>query len=695
VATDPAAQRPKVVVLGGGMGALAAAWELSQGPAAPEIHVYTLGWRLGGKGASSRNAARGQRIEEHGIHMLFGYYNQTHGLLRAVYAELDRPPGAPLATWDSAFEPLHHAVLIERVADVDQGVRTTPWVLELPPLPGLPGDPEGADQPSPGRLLVTGLARILAGGETLSWDDPPAALVPLRTGIMAFLRGLYEQVRRAVVRRLRGGAAPSPTQRLTDALLGALHRVVEAAEQGTQADPGPLIAALEAWAQRLSERLQRRVELDDMWRRWWIAADLWLAAARGMLADDVLRKGFEAIDHHELSAWLRSHGASALSVDSAVVQAVYDATFAYRGPAADQRDLSAGVGLRGALLMLLGYRGAFLWRMRAGMGEVVFAPLYQALLARGVRFHFFHAVTELNPSDGVVASVRLRRHAVPRAGAGSYAPLVDVDGLPCWPAEPLAEQLDRTLGVEAEDAALGGEDVVLRQGVDFDHIVLGVPLGGLPAIAAPLVAALPRWEAMLGGLPTTATIAAQLWLKADAGALGLPLHGAVWTASARPFETGADMSHLLPLEHYGSPRAVVYLTSVRVDPEVPAAHGFVTKYVHDQTREFLLGPAATAVWPRAPKGPARWDLLVDPDDQQGPARLAAQYLHASPHPSDRYVRSAPGTAHLRLPPDGAGLDNLWLAGDWVASGLDLGSVESACTAGRQAGRLLSAALQEK
>ena len=198
---------------------------------------------------------------------------------------------------------------------------------------------------------------------------------------------------------------------------------------------------------------------------------------------------------------------------------------------------------------------------------------------------------------------------------------------------------------------------------------------------------------MLGGLRTTATMAAQLWLNSDCDALGTPLPGAVWTASARPFETGADMSHLLPLERYGAPRAVLYLTGVMADPTGPQPDGALAQQVHDQAAAFVLGPAATAAWPLAPTGAARWDLLVDPQQRRGPARLDAQFLHASPHPSDRYVRSAPGTAHLRLAPDGAGFDNLWLAGDWVASGLDLGSVEAACTTGRQAGRLLTAALQ--
>ena len=34
-----------------------------------EVTIYQYGWRLGGKGASGRNARYGQRIEEHGLHM--------------------------------------------------------------------------------------------------------------------------------------------------------------------------------------------------------------------------------------------------------------------------------------------------------------------------------------------------------------------------------------------------------------------------------------------------------------------------------------------------------------------------------------------------------------------------------------------------------------------------------------------------
>ena len=64
--------RKRIVILGGGLGAMAAAYELTNQPGwyeRYEITIYQLGWRLGGKGASGHNADKYQRIEEHRLHI--------------------------------------------------------------------------------------------------------------------------------------------------------------------------------------------------------------------------------------------------------------------------------------------------------------------------------------------------------------------------------------------------------------------------------------------------------------------------------------------------------------------------------------------------------------------------------------------------------------------------------------------------
>ena len=84
------ATKKKIAILGGGIGALSTALELTNNPSwqsqIDSITVYQMGWRLGGKCATGRGA-NGQ-IQEHGIHLFGGgYYNALDAVSR-VYEEL-------------------------------------------------------------------------------------------------------------------------------------------------------------------------------------------------------------------------------------------------------------------------------------------------------------------------------------------------------------------------------------------------------------------------------------------------------------------------------------------------------------------------------------------------------------------------------------------------------------------------------
>ncbi len=119
----------RVAIVGGGCAAMAAALELTA-PAQEgryEVTVYQLGWRLGGKGASGRGPAG--RIEEHGLHVWMGWYENAFRLLRGCYAELGRD-------WQEAFRPAPLVAVTDRTPDG----RWAPWMRSFPPAPGLPGD---------------------------------------------------------------------------------------------------------------------------------------------------------------------------------------------------------------------------------------------------------------------------------------------------------------------------------------------------------------------------------------------------------------------------------------------------------------------------------------------------------------------------------------------------------------------------
>jgi len=82
--------------------------------------------------------------------------------------------------------------------------------------------------------------------------------------------------------------------------------------------------------------------------------------------------------------------------------------------------------------------------MTAGMGDVVIAPLYQALRRAGVEFEFFHRVDALHLDDrrSGVEAITMGRQVRLADGVKSYEPLIRIGGLPVFPDRPL----DRTAG---------------------------------------------------------------------------------------------------------------------------------------------------------------------------------------------------------------------------------------------------------
>src|SRR6266536_2674220 len=173
--------------------------------------------------------------------------------------------------------------------------------------------------------------------------------------------------------------------------------------------------------------------------------------------------------------------------------------------------------------------------MRAGMGDVVFAPFYEVLKRRGVRFEFFHRLENVK----VVDTARLQAGESPYVealefdmqaeirGGREYEPLVEVRGLPCWPSRPDWRQLVNGERLESEGWDFESHwdrrkvrSKTLRVTEDFDFVVLGVGVGAIPYVAREIVARDPRWRAMIDHVQTVATQALQIWMTADMKEIG-------------------------------------------------------------------------------------------------------------------------------------------------------------------------------
>lgn len=685
-------RRIRVAVVGGGCAAMAAALELTQPEHAQryEVTVYQLGWRLGGKGASGRGPEG--RIEEHGLHLWMGWYENAFRLLRGCYDELG-------LDWQQAFHPAPLVAVTDRL---DDGTWQA-WTRVFPATEGLPGDPTTepvrwtvADYMQRAAALLRALIENLGQEPNVGpapaspsdgRDDPWGALGRLaRAGQIATLTGLMQAA-----------------------------SLVELA-LGTTRDQSPslLLRVLDTIGASASRMLEARLVEDPELRRVWEVIDLTLATIRGNVRFGLMTdpRGFDAIDEYDCREWLALNGASSRALDSAYLRSLYDLGFAYENGDPERPRVAAGQALRGFLRAFFTYRGAFFWKMNAGMGDVVFAPMYEVLRRRGVRFEFFHRLRDVGIADpgatGDGAHVdRLEFDVQARvAGGAPYAPLVDVGGMPCWPAAPDWSQLEdgdqlrregRRFECHWDERRAGARTLLV--GKDFDFVVLGVGLGAIPYVCRSLVARDPRWREMVEHVGTVATQAFQLWLRADAAELGWKGPPITVSGFVEPFDTWADMGHLLVHEAWGDPpKSLAYFCSVLRDPldvdvTSPAYPGRQRETVRRNAVRFLVDDVHH-LWPKAldDAGDFRWDLLVSPPGAMGSVgheRFRGQYWVANVNPTDRYTASLPGSSRYRISPLDATYDNLTVCGDWTDCSFNAGCVEAAVMSGRLAAHALS------
>lgn len=705
------AKAKQVCIVGGGCAGVAAAFELShpRHNGAYEVTVYQQGWRLGGKGASGRRAPT-QRIEEHGLHLWMGFYENAFGMMRECYKELGRDPETcPMATLEDAFKPDNFVGVTEQMGeDIWRD-----WTALFPPAAGQPGEPLKSANPFtiPGylarcvlllRTLITSVQDRIPEQNVKGGDDLIGAVLALARstagGVMADPGGSV--ARFAAYGQLALGVAMAEA-------LDILRNIFDRRDAQWRAEPreGEALGLLA----RLSNVVHGQIELlastDHELRRVWEIADVVLAIVRGILRDGLIfnPRGFDAIDDLDWRKWLKLHGASDASLDAAFIRASYDLLFAYEKGDVTQPRLAAGQALRGALRMFFTYRGALFWKMQAGMGDVVFAPFYEVLEKRGVKFEFFHRLEDvtLNRAQDMVTGLEFNVQAKIKRGA-AYRPLVNIKGVPSWPAEPDYKQL---VGARALKEAgwdpenhwdrHSAERKRLKQGEDFDFIVLAVGLGAVPHVAGRLVKANRAWQRMVEEVQTVATQAFQIWVDKPVKELGWDKPPVNISGYVEPFDTWADMHQLIKVEDFKKdPGAIAYFCSVLPDADIPKTDPLegAHQVVRDNAVNFL-NKHVGHFWPKAQGEEGfDWDLLNTEGSAgtaKGEARFDTQFWTANVNPSDRYILSLPGTLQHRVSPLDRHFENLTVAGDWTRCGHQAGCVEAAVMSGRLAAHALS------
>jgi uncharacterized protein with NAD-binding domain and iron-sulfur cluster len=663
----------RIAVLGGGMGGLSAAYEIVSREPTAEITVFQMGWRLGGKCASSRNTRRCDRIEEHGIHLFLGCYENAFDLIGRVYRDLGRD-------WQDAFEPQDTFTLFE----LNDG-KWEQWDFEMPTLPGKPGDRLDADDSPRIPTLLEVATAIIDWVRSLIADHfhaDPKGLDPILSVLRGAVDLLTDHLDVDDLNRVIG---------LFDKLFGLVKKV--AGFVGVDPSPGL--------------------------RKLLVLTELGLAAAIGLLRALVGGVPLSDLDGMDLTEWLDRNALGGKLSDDArrctALRMIYEASFAFEDGDPAKPNFAAGSAIRTVLRLLLDYRGHCFYKMKRGTAETLATPLYQALAKRNVRFEFFHRVDEITlTADGRnVAAVTFAVQS--KATSGSYDPFVRTD---CWPDRPKYELLENGAELQQSDELEdGGYDLEDPRSTPpkryadrtihwrgdkpnetdvFDAVVLAIP----PAASKHACRAFtqsPRvgdkWRTMYGAVASTPTQASQLWFDVTDEQMGWRRNGgdpALIGCYEQPFSNWADFSATAAYENW--PMNVVGNVAYLCGPLVE--DGDLKTYDPARWRQIVrtnvddwLMKHGTRLWPALfPQKQFDWRRLVDLAEGHGHDRFAAQFFRANLSPSGRYVLSLKGTIASRLRPGESGFGNLWLAGDWTLNGANNGCVEGTVMSGRQATR---------
>jgi uncharacterized protein with NAD-binding domain and iron-sulfur cluster len=787
LAENAAGAKPiRVAIVGGGCAGIAAAWQLSRQPGY-EIHVYESSWRLGGKGASVR--AGDGRVLEHGLHVWLGCYENAFRMMRECYAEVEDcqwgpDSGEKLAHGriDDAFFPEPHIGLGCPDPHRDWAV----WSAYLPPAKGLPGLP--LDEHTNPFTLASYLMRcfdllksLMLSVIGVPGDDAPGEPRPDHRsmsdetlnfdfsvdGTTSMKLAIERTAQLARAGSLTGAAALLQAVTILEVWLQDLNF-------GSQVGDS-IVELAEALAAQTRKLLRDFVRIDPDIRVKTEVIDIVMTIAVGLFRDRVMfdDRGLDSLNQFDYRQWLRLHGATQQSLDSRLLSGIYDFAFAYSGGDRKRPALAAGVALRGALRMFFTYRGSMFWRLRSGMGDAVFAPLYKVLSSprrkvkgkelSAVRFHFRHELANV----GVVAlngkrfasSLEFKTQGDERTLDRLSKKALDEFG--CWPDGPVA--FANAKGVHVRK---------LQLGEDFDRVILAIGIDDFrkacPAASskdnlAPILGV--QWPSMCANVRTVATKSAQVWLDTDLDGLGWGRGSGIITALGLSFDTWADMTHVLGTEAWraktegrphGKARSLAYFCAPLPESEIDLARGLARRTVtafaeragsvgagglDDLMREAIAGAApgkppwvelSAGIWAQL-KELAGALAFTSPDERDAArARFEAclvksaiesgvdknlagllleemrpvwprafvngfnaeklvvdRHVQANFEGSDRYTLSEPGLIGHRVSPLDRSVENMTIAGDWTACGLDVGCVEAAVMSGMLASHAIS------
>ena len=386
--------------------------------------------------------------------------------------------------------------------------------------------------------------------------------------------------------------------------------------------------------------------------------------------------------------------------------------FAYEDGDVAAPALRGRAALRGcAAQLFFTYRGAFFWRMQAGMGDVVFAPLYEVLQAARRALRVLPSPAQRRARDGATAG----EHATSRrssstcrracTAAASTSRSSTCDGLPCWPSAGLRRSSRRRAPARARardfeshwEQRRAGDADASRSGATSTSSCSASGVGALPHVCARAGRARRRAGAtMVDAREDGADAGVPVWLR-RAWASSAGTHAPVNLSGLRravrhlgrhepPVRRGTWRDAARPIAYFCS----VLPDAGGRDAATPSVLPRSASEVRRNADPFLDRDVGH-LWPGAVRatGGFRWELLVAPTPAtRGAQRERARFDTSSgPRTSTRATATCcrcPGSIAYRISPLDMTLRQPDHRRRLDRRGFNAGCVEAAVMSGRLA-----------
>lgn len=729
-------KKKKIAIFGGGISGLTTAWELSSinnWQDKYEIHLYQSGWRCGGK--ATTGLGEEGRVEERGIHMFQGWYENAFRMVKEVYqyiADNDLNPDGAFQTWKDAFIPNPVTSMVEQ----DKKGNWIDWPFVFPNNDKEPGE-SGAVNTSIfiKEFIALGLETLIGSpyqenrdGKVGFFNDLLAKLF-FDQPIAEEKYNRYSWFKKKLINltnvfqnnKKQGKYSYLKKFKTLEEKIDDLEKI-----ENREEFIDDLVKVIDTIVKALNTWFFKWLFRGNHLRRMSEIVQLGLISIKGVFTEVYnVKTGkyeWDNINDYDFSDWLVENGASQQIVNSAIVRFLYKGTFANKYNN-EKGTVAADVALR-MMLMIPSYKGSFVWNLRGGTGGSFTAPLFVALQHRGINFHFFHHLEKVHYSENnEIEEIEVGKQVDLKEGVSEYQPLVKQKGLFQWTLHPDLSQINKEQAsiiqknnIDLESHWSGWENVAtinLKKEEDFDVVVLATSIKPLKYICADIIKKKPKWEAMVEQVKTTATLNVQFWLNKDIEELGMDLGewGMKEDSYANtviyedPLYSWTSMTYIAPFEEWkpkNEAKQISYWCGTWPTnyPEPPRTN---TQYPHEQiallkkTTENWMNEYMGWFWPKARKeGKFDYSILCDKNENAEPIeKYSNQCFVTNIDPSMHYVLAQPGSNKYRLKTDETEYDNLYFTGDWINFGLNVGYMEGTVISGIQsANKILQNSLRK-